>query len=113
MSRTTIRDHTLFVFLAENQQLSLELGLLNVALRAAARSLWGTVESRVEHSLFVIWEISTYQNHHQVKRRLEQYLPSEIRWFLKSKNRVAHRNLSQDQVRLLLEFTGHAEARST
>ena len=112
MSRTTIRDHTLFVLLTEDQQLPLELELLNHAIQVAARSLWGTVQPRDEHMLFITWEISTYQDAGQVRRRLEQYLPCGIRWFLRSKNRVEYRNVSAGEVELILELTDFADTRS-
>ena len=112
MSRTTIRDHTLFVLLTEDQQLPLELELLNHSIQVAARSLWGTVQPRDEHMLFITWVISTYQDAGRVRHRLEQCLPSEIRWFLRSKNRVEYRNLSAAEVEFLLELADFADTRA-
>ena len=111
MSRTMKRDHKLFVLLEEDQQLPLELELLDIAVRVATRSLWATVESREERGLFIVWTISTYQDARLVRRRLERFLPDDVRWYLRSGNRVEHGPLSRRDIGLLLDFTGLSDTR--
>lgn len=107
-----IRDHKLFLHFDEDQQLPLDLEFLDATIQDAVTGLGGTTHRREVQGLFMVWDLYTYQDARHVEARLNEILPHEPRWYLRSENRVAHGPLSLRDTELLLDFTGLSGTKS-